>query len=117
MANAEDFAFNCVLEEITFRFYNAVPQTPENNRGIWKHYETETRKLSQSDSVLVICYNHFGTEKLNNRVAIPDTNYKFVYSLTTHELLFSIGICNNSLPIEIKPNKEIESDVREMIKH
>lgn len=116
MANAEDFAFDCILEESTFRFYNAVPQTPENNRGIWKHYETEIRKLSRSDSLLVICYNHFSTEKLNNRIAIPDTNYKFVYSLTTHELLISIGISNNFLPIESKPTKEIESEVRKAIK-
>ena len=116
MANAEDFAFNCILEESTFRFFNAVPQTHENNRGIWKHYETATRKLSQSDSLLVICYNHFGTEKLNNRIAIPDTNYKFVYSLTTHELLLSIGICNNSQPIESKPNKEIEKDLYKIVK-
>jgi len=116
MANAEDFAFDCILEENTFRFYNAVPQTPENNRGIWKHYETETRKLSQSDSLLVICYNHFSTEKLKTRIAIPDTNYKFVYSLTTHELLLSISICNNSQPIESNPTKEIENDVRKIIK-
>ncbi len=117
MANAEDFASNCVLEESTFRFYNAVPQTPENNRGIWKRYEAEIRKLSQTDSLLVVCYNHFGAEKLNSRIAIPDTNYKFVYSLTTHELLLSIGVCNNTLPTESKPNKEIEGDVRKMVKH
>ncbi|HXU26854.1 MAG TPA: DNA/RNA non-specific endonuclease [Bacteroidia bacterium] len=116
MANAEDFAADCILEENTFRFFNAVPQTPENNRGIWKHYETQTRKLSQSDSLLVICYNHFGTDKLNNRIAIPDTNYKFVYSLTTKELLLSIAISNNSQPTESKPNKEIENTVRKVIK-
>ncbi|HTA62212.1 MAG TPA: DNA/RNA non-specific endonuclease [Bacteroidia bacterium] len=117
MANAEDFAFDCILEENTFRFYNAVPQTPENNRGIWKHYETETRKLSQTDSLLVVCYNHFSADKLNQRIAIPDTNYKFVYSLTTHELLLSVGICNTALPIESKPNKEIENKVHKAIKH
>ncbi len=111
MANAEDFAFDCPKEESTFRFFNAVPQTPENNRGIWKHYETETRKLSQSDSLLVICYNHFGNEKLNNRIAIPDTNYKFVYSLTTHKLLLAIGVCNTALPTKHQPNTEIESEV------
>ncbi|HKC69230.1 MAG TPA: DNA/RNA non-specific endonuclease [Bacteroidia bacterium] len=116
MANAEDFAFNCTLEESTFRFYNAVPQTPENNRGIWKHYETETRKLSQTDSLLVICYNHFSVDKLNSRIAIPDTNYKFVYSLTTRELLLAIGICNNSQPIESKPSKEIEDKLRKVVK-
>lgn len=117
MANAEDFAFNCVLEEATFRFFNAVPQTPENNRGIWKHYETQTRKLSQTDSLLVICYNHFSTEKLNNRIAVPDTNYKFVYSLTTNELLLSVGIYNGSIPTENKPNKEIEVEIKKTVEH
>lgn len=34
MANAEDFAYNKALEESTFRYYNALPQTPNLNRGI-----------------------------------------------------------------------------------
>jgi endonuclease G, mitochondrial len=40
MCNAEDFARNRTTEELTFRYYNAVPQTPNLNRGIWKANES-----------------------------------------------------------------------------
>jgi DNA/RNA endonuclease G (NUC1) len=55
MANSEDFAGNCVFDELTFRYYNALPQTPNCNRGPWKSLETELRKESQSDSLLIVC--------------------------------------------------------------
>jgi endonuclease G len=47
LCNAEDFANDCRKEELTFRFYNCIPQTPNLNRGIWKGYEQKIRKLSQ----------------------------------------------------------------------
>lgn len=54
LANAEDFANICEYEELTFRFYNALPQTANCNRGVWKSRETEDRKISQTDSMLLI---------------------------------------------------------------
>ena len=53
-----------LIELITFRFYNALPQTPKLNRGIWKHYETEIRKLSQNDSILIITGSIFSNKKI-----------------------------------------------------
>ena len=53
MCNAEDFAYNKELEESTFRYYNALPQTPNLNRGIWKSLEEQIRKDSQVDSLLI----------------------------------------------------------------
>src|SRR6476646_7794042 len=38
LANAEDFAFNCAKQKMSFVFYNALPQTPNLNRGVWKRY-------------------------------------------------------------------------------
>ena len=40
MCNAEDEAYDCDRQKGTFEFFNALPQTPNLNRGIWKHYET-----------------------------------------------------------------------------
>jgi endonuclease G len=54
LADSKDFAYDCKLQEETFRFYNCVPQTPALNRGIWKHFETLIRKESQTDSLLII---------------------------------------------------------------
>lgn len=96
MANAEDFSYDCTLEELTFRYYNCVPQIPELNRGPWKHYETLTRKLSQTDSLIVICYNEFGGKRLGN-VAVPDKCYKFVFDKKTKEVVFAFYYTNNLL--------------------
>lgn len=56
MANAEDFAFDCLLEELTFRYYNCIPQTMFLNRGVWRENEISIRELSQADTIRVICF-------------------------------------------------------------
>ena len=79
MANAEDFAFNCALQKNTFKYYNCVPQTPRLNRGCWKQLETLVRKESQSDSLLIICGNIYGTKTIGkNKIAVPEYCYKIV---------------------------------------
>ena len=54
LADSKDFAYDCAAQEATFRFYNCVPQTPNLNRGIWKHWESIVRDESNHDSLLVI---------------------------------------------------------------
>ena len=106
LADAKDFASDCIREEETFRFYNCVPQTPRLNRGIWKHFETEIRKASQEDSLLIICGSIFGNRTMGpDNIAIPDDCWKVVFSLSTKKTLFSF-ICpndesNSYLPIEV----------------
>lgn len=72
-----------------------------------KHYEITERKLSEEDSVFVICYNHFGSEKLNARISIPDTCYKIIYSLGSHRLLLAVGLSNTAEPVEVKCNEAL----------
>jgi endonuclease G, mitochondrial len=88
LADAKDFAFDCLKEEETFRFYNCVPQTPRLNRGIWKYFETAIRKESQSDSLLIICGSIFGNKTIGpDSIAVPEYCWKIVYSLTTKEII------------------------------
>lgn len=97
---SEDFAYNDSLQGLTFSYYNCVPQLPKLNRGKWKKYENKVRKLSQTDTLVVICYNEFATfetEKLN----IPNACYKSVYN-TKGELFFEIGLKNDSTYSEIQ---------------
>jgi endonuclease G, mitochondrial len=104
MANAEDFSYNCTIEELTFRFYNAVPQSPKSNRGIWKHYETETRKLSQTDSVFVMCGPIIDkdTKKLGTtRLFIPTHTWKVVYSLTSKKLIYCLIFDNDNVTAKV----------------
>lgn len=98
MANAEDFAYNCTYDELTFRYYNCVPQTAELNRGIWKKYEGDIRKTSQNDSLIVICYNEFKNKRINN-MFIPDLCYKFVYSLTQKKFIILFSCTNTNNPV------------------
>ena len=65
MANSEDFANNCIYDEMTFRFYNCVPQKPELNRGPWKTLEEKIRARSQVDSLLIFCVNVYGDTSLH----------------------------------------------------
>ncbi len=103
LVNAEDFAYNCELEELTFRYYNAVPQTVKLNRGSWKTDETYIRNLSQTDSLIVFVGGFYKANKtIGNGVHVPVTCYKLVYSISKHEFIYSYVFTNEDNPIKIK---------------
>lgn len=87
LANAEDFAFDCEKDEMTFRYYNCLPQTTNLNRGIWKTKETEIRKWSKKVKLYIICGGYFTNKKVGN-IAVPDYCWKVVQSVKTKEVLF-----------------------------
>jgi endonuclease G len=97
LASSEDFASNCKHDEMTFRFYNCLPQTPNLNRGTWKHWETEIRKISQTDSVHVICGGIFTktSKVIGNGVYVPDYCWKIVISLKKNKILYIMLFTNN----------------------
>lgn len=103
LADAADFSNDCIKEESTFRFYNALPQTPNLNRGIWKHWETLVRKESQTDSILVICGGIFSNDskKIGNGVYVPDYCWKIIVNKTSnkteHILLFTNKVSDNTV--------------------
>lgn len=103
LCNAEDFAYNRSLEESTFRYYNAVPMTPTLNRGKWSSYESKIRKLSQTDSLLII------TGGCDYNGLIPGRCFKIVYSLSKgHKVYYSVIMdnktCSDSIQI-VNSNK------------
>jgi len=99
LANAEDFAYNCELDQITFRYYNCVPQTPRMNRGIWKSYETKIRRLSQNDSLQIIMVNIYDDKYMGNHVGIPSHCIKAVYSLSKKKVIMAFSLSNTLKPI------------------
>jgi endonuclease G len=112
LAPAKDFSSNCTHLEITFRFYNCLPQTPNLNRGNWKKTETDLRRQSATDSLLVICGGIFeNSKKMGANVAIPTRCWKLVQNLKTkkveHIWIF-INDNSDALPKEISL-KELES--------
>lgn len=93
LVNAEDFAFDCKLDELTFRYYNCLPQSPNMNRGIWKVWENQIRLESQTDSLLIMCGGIWQDKVKINDFLVPTYCWKVVYSLSEkkvkHVLLFS----------------------------
>ena len=87
LANAEDFAFDCVKDELTFRYYNCLPQTANLNRGLWKKNETLIRKWSQTEKMYIICGGLFGSTKVGNMI-VPSYCWKVVQSVPSKKILF-----------------------------
>lgn len=96
LVNAEDFANDCEKEKQTFCFYNSVPQTAKLNRGIWKHWETKVRELSQTEDLLIITGAIYGTKAIGeNRVAVPDYCYKIIMSAGSKEMIWCLLFPND----------------------
>ena len=109
--SAEDFAFDCVLDELTFRYYNCVPQNPKMNRGPWKKVETQIREVSQNRELFIICINIFGNNYLKNtKVGIPTECIKLVYDTKSMQPITGYIFTNTSEPkfLELPPNNIIK---------
>lgn len=80
MAPAADFRSSQLAMNATFQFANAIPQTPQSNRGVWKQLEDATRELAtRRGGLYVITGPVFSTPKrarLNGRISIPDAVFK-----------------------------------------
>lgn len=87
LANAEDFAFDCTKDELTFRYYNCLPQTVNLNRGPWKTSETKIRDWSKKEKLYIICGGYFTGKKQKN-MSVPDYCWKVVQSTKTKQVLF-----------------------------
>ncbi len=96
LANAEDFAFNCNKEEATFKYYNCVPQTVKMNRGIWKTWETNIRKLSETKKLLIVAGSIFGKKTIGpNKIGVPSHCFKIVINPSTKQILHCLVFPNN----------------------
>ncbi|TDQ11382.1 DNA/RNA non-specific endonuclease [Pedobacter metabolipauper] len=97
LANAEDFAYDCILDKETFCYYNCFPQTVKLNRGIWKKWETKLRALSQTKSIFIIAGGIY-TDKLlkpGHTVVIPDYCYKIVVDPATQAIMYCLLFPND----------------------
>lgn len=82
MAPAANFKSSQRAMNATFRFANAVPQTPQSNRGVWKQLEDATRELAvRRGGLYVISGPIFSSKirtKLNDRVSVPNATFKIL---------------------------------------
>jgi endonuclease G len=107
LANAEDFAYNCHLDSLTFMYYNRLPQTKSLNRGVWKKQETLIRSLSQKDSLWIICGGYWDSNvKIIKGLYVPTRCWKLVYSLTTGKLISGYIYTNDETAVMYSTSKE-----------
>ncbi len=96
LANAEDFANNCVNDEKTFCYYNCLPQTIKLNRGIWKKWETTLRDQSQSQALIIVAGGIFKNKTIgSNNIGVPDQCYKIVMDAKTKKTLYCLLFPND----------------------
>jgi DNA/RNA endonuclease G (NUC1) len=108
IADFSDFSYSIQVGESTFRFYNCIPQTARLNRGIWKSYETNIRKQSQSDSLLIIAGGYSFTTKMRT-VSVPTYCFKIVQSLTTKQIHCYIFSNDNSNSVKEVSKEQLYS--------
>jgi endonuclease G, mitochondrial len=111
LANAEDFASNCAKERMTFVFYNALPQTPNLNRGVWKRFETRIRKWSQKDHLIIVCGGYSFQKK--GSLYVPTRCFKVVQRVSDGRILFC-GIFTNSA-IATEPKNVTEPQLEKIL--
>jgi len=109
---AEDFADTNLRLRSTFYYINCIPQTPNLNRGMWKRYETQIRKLSQSDSLLIICggcdYPRSGSGNIR---LIPKNCFKIVYDLKTKKCIYSLLFENKETSAGVKTENKLKKKI------
>jgi DNA/RNA endonuclease G (NUC1) len=66
--------------DVTFFMSNMVPQTPDNNRGIWANFETYCRTLASAGNEVLITAgtSGFAGSTIASGVAIPGYTWKVV---------------------------------------
>ncbi len=78
MCPSADRTISRADNDVTFFMSNMVPQTPDNNQGVWASFETYCRTLaSAGNEVLIISgTSGFGGSTIASGVAIPGYTWK-----------------------------------------
>lgn len=101
MAAAANFKSSQSAMNATFQFANAIPQTPESNRGVWKQLEDATRKLAIRRGDLYVVtgpvFSRPSRTKLKNRVSIPDAVFKIIVDPNSKSMTGFVVPNNSSL--------------------
>jgi DNA/RNA endonuclease G (NUC1) len=80
MCPSADRTISRADNDVTFLMSNMVPQTPDNNRGIWANFETYCRTLASAGNEILITSgtSGFGGSTIASGVAIPGYTWKIV---------------------------------------
>ena len=86
MCPSGDRTVSTAVNDLVFYMSNIIPQTPDNNQGVWANLETYCRTIaSQGNEVLITCGpSGFGTDQINaaGLVYIPSNTWKIIVIVT-----------------------------------
>jgi DNA/RNA endonuclease G (NUC1) len=107
MCPSADRTITTADNTITFYMSNMVPQSPDNNQGVWASFETYTRTVAAAgNEVLIICGpSGFAGSKVASGVSIPGYTWKIAVIVPTGSGTALSRIDANTRVIAIKvPN-------------
>lgn len=108
MCSSEERTMNNEYNRSTFILTNVMPQTSDQNKGVWYNMELWCKNMSEDSSaeLFVIAGGIFKKKyrKIKNNVAVPDSCFKIVVVLNKGEDLSDITD-NTRIEAVIIPNK------------
>jgi endonuclease G len=81
MCDSKDRTDNAQDNDLVFAMSNIIPQTKDNNEGVWEHLEADCRDLARAgNELLIICgpASFNGNRIPNGPVLIPSHTWKIV---------------------------------------
>lgn len=102
----------------TFLMTNIVPQTPENNRGVWKELEEYARDLVEQGKELYVVAGVYGNSKQigAGKVSVPSHTWKAMLVLDRPNAgLNSVRETSRVIAINIPNRKNLTSDWQDYI--
>ena len=107
MCPSADRTTSVADNDATFLMSNMIPQTSQNNQGLWATFETYCRNLASGGSeVLITCGpGDFGTTSISNGMKLPGSVWKVVVVAPSGTALASSKVTPACRVIAIKtPN-------------
>ncbi len=97
----------------TFTMANMVPQSPENNRVVWKSVERQIHdaaaRLPKGQYLYVVTGALFGENRMRGKIGIPEYMFKAVYSPSTGHVGVYVAPNNDTLTISAMSLRSFES--------
>ena len=85
MCPSADRTDNAANNDLVFTMANIIPQTPDNNQGVWEHLEADCREMAKAgNELLIICGPAgFSGEHINRNgpVLVPAFTWKIIVSV------------------------------------
>ncbi len=114
MCPSGDRTITVADNEVTFYMSNMVPQSPDNNQGVWANFETYCRTLANSgNEVLITCGpSDFSGSTIASGVAIPGAVWKVVLVVPTGSgnTLSRVSRSTRTIAIKIPNISGVRSD-------